>query len=324
MKKSRTLSRSVTQRGLSLVELLIAMTLGVLLAVALVQSYLASRGVFGMQDSVSRLQEGGRFALGYVSEDVRMAGFVGCPSIDRVFFFSDHASSGFDSDTIIRSQNNVAAGNARGAIPGSDVLIIRKAVGEGRPVMAASGSGDDAELQVGGGAAVAEGTLLIVSNCISTDIFSTVGNSSTSGTPPTTTVTANRLTDTYGIDAEVFGYEVIEYFVADTGRGTRALFVDRSGDVQELVEGVENLQIEFGLDSSGNDRAADSYDAAPTNWNQVVSVRINMLLQSNSDTVIPSSGEQAQSIQFMGNDVVADGRLRQVFSSTVAIRNRLP
>ncbi len=71
-----TLPRS--QAGLSLIELMIAVTLGVLLLLGLIQVFDGMRGSFAAADSRSRIQENGRFALEFLRRDARMAGHFGC------------------------------------------------------------------------------------------------------------------------------------------------------------------------------------------------------------------------------------------------------
>ncbi|MBL4632219.1 MAG: PilW family protein [Paraglaciecola sp.] len=63
------------QQGLSLVELLIAMGLGLLLTVGGLQMMLASQNIYRTTDSLSRIQESGRFALAFLAQDIRMAGY---------------------------------------------------------------------------------------------------------------------------------------------------------------------------------------------------------------------------------------------------------
>lgn len=324
------------QRGLSLIELMISITLGLLLTAAVIQVFLSSRGVFRTQDSMSRLQENGRFAVDFMTRDIRMAGFIGCPVLDRIAgsgSFNRHGlEADFDSDGIVEG-SVVGTGATAGTIPlvaGTDRLTIRKTLGNSiRLAAATTGS----SVQVLGESATLDidvGETLLISDCLTADVFraSAIG----SGTDPT--ITANvGLSKSYGTDAEVLRYETVEYFIGDTGRNTPngadifALYANRGGGAEELVEGVQSLRIEFGLDTT-TDRSADVYRAmsamTATDWSRVVSVRINLLMQSVEDTVVGSSGAQTQSLTFMGNAVATDGRLRQVFSSAVAIRNRLP
>lgn len=68
------------QRGLSLVELMISITLGLILMAGVIQMFVGSKTTFYSQQAMSRVQETGRLALEYLSRDVRMAGYMGCPT----------------------------------------------------------------------------------------------------------------------------------------------------------------------------------------------------------------------------------------------------
>jgi type IV pilus assembly protein PilW len=68
------------QRGLSLIELMIAITLGLVLMTGVIQVFLSSKNVFSTQQAVSRIQETGRLAIEFISRDTRMAGYMGCGS----------------------------------------------------------------------------------------------------------------------------------------------------------------------------------------------------------------------------------------------------
>jgi len=67
-----------TTRGFSLIELLIAMALGVVLLLGLIQMFDGVRSTFNAAEAKSRIQENGRFALEFLRRDARMAGHTGC------------------------------------------------------------------------------------------------------------------------------------------------------------------------------------------------------------------------------------------------------
>lgn len=71
--------RSDSQRGLTLVELMVAMTLGLLILLAVASIYIGSRQTFRMQDDNARLQETGRYALEVLGRSIRQAGFWNMP-----------------------------------------------------------------------------------------------------------------------------------------------------------------------------------------------------------------------------------------------------
>jgi type IV pilus assembly protein PilW len=68
------------QRGVSLVELMVALVLGMLLLGGVLQFYLANKASFVTQEQNGYLQESGRYALGDISRLTRMAGLSGCSS----------------------------------------------------------------------------------------------------------------------------------------------------------------------------------------------------------------------------------------------------
>lgn len=71
------------QLGFTLVELMIAITLGLLILLAIGSIYIGSRQTFRMQEENARLQETGRYALEVMGRSIRQAGFWNMP-IDPV------------------------------------------------------------------------------------------------------------------------------------------------------------------------------------------------------------------------------------------------
>lgn len=70
-------SSRLKQRGWTLVELLVAMVLGVLIIAGIGQIYLAAKRSYDIQISLSRLQEAGRYATEALIQDIRRAGYWG-------------------------------------------------------------------------------------------------------------------------------------------------------------------------------------------------------------------------------------------------------
>ncbi|MCU0754019.1 MAG: PilW family protein [Xanthomonadales bacterium] len=69
-----------SQRGLSLIELMVALAIGALLLLGLFQVFSASNMSAQMGAALSRVQENGRFALDFMRTEIRMAGHMGCTS----------------------------------------------------------------------------------------------------------------------------------------------------------------------------------------------------------------------------------------------------
>lgn len=90
-----------------------------------------------------------------------------------------------------------------------------------------------------------------------------------------------------------------------------------------MVPGVEDMQITYGVDTTG-DENVDQYQTADaiTDWNQVLSVRVALLVDGPASNVLETATDQLPA-PFQAVDT-SDRRLRRVFTSTIALRNRLP
>jgi hypothetical protein len=137
--------------------------------------------------------------------------------------------------------------------------------------------------------------------------------------------------------ADILVFEDVVWFVADTGRrrngaAVMALFREVNGQRQEMIEGVENLQIKFGqrVVSSNTLRYVDPSDAqlnSGLSYDGVNTVRIALLLQS-FDLVL--SEDDTSNYRLLDVDIPPAGNatahssgpvLRRVFTTTVNLRN---
>lgn len=66
------------ESGLSLIEILVALAIGSLLVLGLVQVFAGSRTAYQLSTGLARTQENGRFAIDILQRDLRMAGHMGC------------------------------------------------------------------------------------------------------------------------------------------------------------------------------------------------------------------------------------------------------
>jgi len=70
--------RRASVRGFTLTELLVSLVLGVFVVGGVLSVFVGGLETFRMTDSLSRMQEGGRYALERMRRDLRQAGYVGC------------------------------------------------------------------------------------------------------------------------------------------------------------------------------------------------------------------------------------------------------
>lgn len=70
------------QTGFSLVELLIAMTLGLLLTLGMFSFFSGNQRTAALNGATANMQENVRYALNALSDDIRMAGYQGCADLN--------------------------------------------------------------------------------------------------------------------------------------------------------------------------------------------------------------------------------------------------
>ena len=72
-----TMAKYALQRGLSLVEVMIGITIALILTLGLMVVIMGTSRGFQTQDDFARLQENGMTALSYIGDSIRHAGFYG-------------------------------------------------------------------------------------------------------------------------------------------------------------------------------------------------------------------------------------------------------
>lgn len=242
------------QSGISLIEFMIALLIGLFLLGGILQMFSASQQTYRIQSNLARLQENGRFALDFLAHDIRTAGYWGCMTSST----GDVAGVDGITDSI--------------TIQGAFVLIPTGICGN--PVNSANSCG--------------------AVNCY-TDLSSTI---------------------TYTISTPIA--------TASSPNLNITLYRNTNNVTNPLIEGIQNMQILYGVDSDG-DGAANYFVAAnpawiATDWIKVISVRISLLVATLDDNLI------TQPMTYTYNGVIttpADRKIRRIFTTTIALRNHL-
>lgn len=244
-----------------------------------------------------------------------------------------------------------AAETAGGARNGSDVLTVRmnERLNPDAPLLAniVTAGGTTVDLSDNPDCVVDAASRIVVTGCgLTAHLFEVTNTQScTAATPPNPASlefdgTANfetAINSTYNVESEILLFEEAHWFVADTGRNRNgfdvwALYREINGVREEMIEGVEHMQVKFGqrVTGTGAIRFVDPSDAVLNtgdNYERVVSVRVSLLLQDyrpvrNSldtrsylliDEQVPGG---AQGATHAGGAVQ-----RTVFSTTLAMRN---
>nr|MBS0019733.1 PilW family protein [Gammaproteobacteria bacterium] len=329
-----SLARAHRQGGVSIVEIMVALTVSLVLLGGVLQVYLGTTQANRVHEGISRIQENGRFAMAFLSRDIRMADFWGCANFADVTNNLDPAGGAGYID--------FGAGGVVGTEGGSnpDSLILRSAFDTALSLQPPYGPQASADVKVVAGNGLNQSDIVVVSDCEKADIFQitnsnpdgsgqlvhNTGNTTSPGNYNATNPgcpgggNAQCLSKVYGQEASVYRLREIQYFIANNPGGEPALFRNDGSGSLELAEGIENLQILYGEDTDG-DRTANRYIAANgvADMNAVVSVRVSLLVRSREDNLTTNP----QAVSYMDANVVAnERRLRQVFTSTITIRNR--
>ncbi|MBU0537563.1 MAG: prepilin-type N-terminal cleavage/methylation domain-containing protein, partial [Gammaproteobacteria bacterium] len=247
------------QQGFGLVELMISITLGLVLSTAVIQVFVASNSSSTLQQSLAQVQENARFAMRMLGEEIRMSGYMGCTSIGTVAVNSiaiPTADVNFGPATVFVGQDDLGAGNALGAIVGSDAIQVKRASVNFIRLDGSTTAETDFLNINSNTLGFVQNDFVLVSDCLNADIFRVTNTPAQSGATTLyhasgTKNSSGTLGKRYGPDSEIFGFETKSYFIRDTGRDTpggnpiNALYVQQtvagSGGVAsaatELVEG---------------------------------------------------------------------------------------
>ncbi len=327
---------SFRQLGMSLVELMIAMTIGLILLTGVLQITISNSDNSRMHEQMSRVQEAGRFAIDVISKDIRMADFWGCASsiskITNNLNPVDASYAGLEFDN--------GVGGADGASGAPDSITLSGAFGAGITVETPYMNNSSAMIHVSADSGLEQFGIVLLSDCLQGDIFEITGaNPSGSGSvvhntgavaigpgnynPSATCASGHCLSKTYEGDAQIYNLQSLTYSIQQAAFKEPMLVRSLNGATPvELVSGIEDMQLEYGVDSNG-DGVADIYKTATQvtaagEWEVVISVKLSMLIRSK-ETIM----SETQTYDYNGSTVTSsDRRVRRVFTTVITIRNR--
>lgn len=409
------------QRGLSLIELMIALLLSGLMIVGLVEIFSASRASYSLAQGAARVQESARFAFDFLQRDLRQAGQFGCTSDQahfqyggrgfRELFLSDRVDYGTLPDVAgseaLRFDLSLRGYEAVGSAPGQTVTLPAKPV---VGVAADWSPGLPAEFAALKPAPV-RGSDIVVMRTLSPESAEVVRFQLDPAEPTRASVSVRaahwpaltrddpnpglfgiadcrsvvmfhanaiaRGVDTVRVDtavdalnqdtfdgADIFGLGQARLYRADShvyyvglkpDNDQPALFRARFGAApgpaaiavrsEELVEGVENLQLLYGQDIErraavpplGRLGAVGTATAVALSasgrpevdrwlpqlaWQRVNKIQVGMVVRSSDPA---SAARRIVPLVAQGTPILADDdqRYRSVYETNIAVRNRL-
>lgn len=361
------------QSGLSLVELMVALVLGLIVVAAVIELFISTRQLYRTQDVKARMQEDGRYALYHIGELLARAGYRGCNSLmtqkaaddedfdsgetqgaramqnllttDTDYFWSMEQPVFGHEATGHNTWEPAKPGDLNNAVSGSDILTIRTVGPEYIPILGqkndyfevGSDNGlDDCDPASDGDSCQ---NIVMVSNCDFATVFQ-VTNDPSNGEihyADDTGLPGNKneeLIGVYGPESWVTTIASHSFYVRNNPDGVPSLYQKTlDNNAQAILEGVEQMQIQYGVDTN-DDLSVDAYvDANQVEyWSDVVSVRINLVMVNLEDDGTDTNlalGDGGYVMNRVNDDDVGnieaapdDGRLRRVYTQTIMLKNR--
>lgn len=329
------------QRGITLIEMMVAVAVGLILLAGIIQLFVSNKQAYRIQEGTNVMNENARYALNQIQYHLRMGDHWGGVEADGVDVDGGIDALGVDctESPIISSVGIIgfdgdSADSPLDCIPDADyvaetdIVVVRY----GAPARVASGDLADTSLYVR--AAIGRRAIIFQGE----DVASLPGDIYDAGEPDPDPI-AN------------YAFNTIIYFIrpcASQDRGTAGLCdaADDStptlarlvlrGDVieqEDIIAGVEQMQVSYGIDTNG-DLAADTYQAADAvtaadDWNKVVDVRLSLIIRNaerdataNPDDTVYRlyGGVDGDGVEYEVPDDAQQFR-RKVFNTSIQVRN---
>lgn len=351
MKQISHHSKFQYQNGFSLVEIMVAMTLGLILMLGVTSLITTNNMTYRLTDNMGKVQENARFLQNMLNKDLRMVGYKGCAtrqnititntlndSSDLAYNFSDDGLVGYDnvSAALPTDLNSYLTGDPK-PLKGSDVIIIRAPSGDNISIIK---NNDAARLLAASTAssAFSDGDIVMVSDCEKARIFQitnlqttgngvnivhsknagnvTPGNTVSSWDPPASE-------DSFGSDASLVAYETTAYFIANNPTTAIPTLYKKTNanEALPLINGVYGFQVRYGEDTDG-DSQVNAYRTASavSSWNNIITINIEAILGTDDTSLVTSP----QSLSFNQSTFNAtDTRWYMTKQIVSTLRNRI-
>lgn len=329
-----------TQQGFTLIELMIAMLLGLVVSGAAVVIVISALSQLRSTRNFADIVDNGRVVLALMGQDISHAGFFGELSGQTLVVgsnltlqatnpISDCEGAGLNNRSLPQAGaattfrllwGQTVASNkpmdciASDAKIGSDLIQVKRLIGREDTTAAADASNNN--------------RVFMLTNAASAILY----NNATSGAP----------SGTLPANGQYYEYQNRVYYVAQVSRYGQADFpvlVRQSLQVvngretmvaEEIAEGVDDLRILYGVDTNG-DFAVDHYvqanQVSDAEWDGVadtrlLSIQIALLMRAiDVDASFRSAGAQTYKYAGESQTLAADGIRRKVLMRTFSLRN---
>lgn len=316
--------------GFTLVELMIALVLGLLIVAGVGSVFLANQNAYRTNVALGELQESARTSFEFLAREIRAAGANPCGTGDVESILNTASNAMLNNNTSIEGWDDASTSAATLPTTGAGVPVA----GGGDAIRLASARSAGLELESTGprtsvtlsgtNSAISSEDILMVCDIDQATIFQvtkvsnkTLEHAADTGTPGNQIECLNNRSSTGCTSFSPTSYLAIPmnyiWYVGTNNEGGRSLFRFGRGqkatnDRMEMVRGVQSLTTRY------HERGGSAYVTAANvgNWESVDAVRMMLTVRSG--------GTQPGTSVGAGTD---SQPLERTFTSTVAIRNRL-
>lgn len=333
------------QRGLTLIELMVSMALGLVLIAGAVTLTVANRRSYDTNQGLSQVQESARTAFELMARDIRQAGPAGCGNPARVTANLVAGTLWWQTPFWIRGFDETVAGatvigtSVGQRVTGTDAIQTQGLQGLGFPVTLHDTTAATIQLNAAS-TDITAGDIVAVCDGDHTTIFrastynagtQTVGITTGSGSVPRNCSTGLGFPTVCSNPGTVYQFprnsllarlSASEWYIGRNGRTNdtgMSLFRRRlvngvpasPGDTvaEEIVADVVNMVVRYRVGTS--DQFEDATGISTANWANVNAVLVELTVDSADTRVSSEPGTNS-------------GRIRRQFSQLIALRNRMP
>lgn len=323
-------------RGVTLIELMIAMTIGLLVTAAVGSVYIGNKQTYRTSESVARLQEEARFTTIHLRNAIQQAGFFG--RLDSSTLINGRHGSGSDLANLagdcaggwyIHLDRPVESPDTSGGNPysgsclegnnlrnthlaGTDLLVVRRASAEAVPDSGSAGHEVNHADNVG--------HVYLRADVRRGELFVSDGSTIPAGYDTNTVENRELIVEMFYVTPD--GIES-----GDSIPTLRRLYLSESGGATQLrserfARNVENFQVQFGEDTNADGNADRFVDPASAVPEKAVSVRVWLLFRSE---ILEADYTAPDKIAIAGADYeIPDGTehyRRLLVTQTYTLRN---
>ncbi len=342
-------------KGMSLIELMVSLTIGLFLISAFLGLYLAQTQTYRTGVGQGAILNAENALHELVNPLIRGSGFFGCSSVVNAMSNLGTSTAlplgalntkaamvmGYNANTNLTAFNAPNASSAGLWTPalesglvgqvesGSDVLVVLGPLVNASPISVTSIPTGSVSFSVQNASGVASGQYGAISDCAKASIFKITGVSGNTIAHATGGAMGN-ISDALAVDfpigAQFIPIVQTAFFVAQ-GQNNQSVLMratyNGSGWITEpLIPGIDMMHVLYGIKIGSTNRYVTANNV--NDWSQVSSVQLSFLIggQAGSGSSNTSNPTQFNMLNTTYT-IPRDNRLRHVYEMTIYLRNSL-